>query len=162
MTNLFHRGQYERNVPLSLNQNINDPDGLPQIFSQNNGYLLKPRLHDASNTSNVGHWKHSTHRVADVRMTNGQFPTLALEGNRPSVGFFVALQRVPNVGSKRVQTFVARLHDATYCNESQGVPAVIRGSVFLIKNNKVRSVCRFDKKTYYFSLNIRRIHVENC
>ncbi len=35
---------------------------------------VKPRLHDALNTSNVGYWKHSTHRVAEARMTNDERP----------------------------------------------------------------------------------------
>ncbi len=38
------------------------------------GSLLKPRLHNASNTFNVGYWKHSTHRVAEARMTNDEQP----------------------------------------------------------------------------------------
>ncbi len=36
---------------------------------------VKPQLHDASNTSNVGHWQHSTHRVvAEVRTKNDERP----------------------------------------------------------------------------------------
>ncbi len=38
------------------------------------GAILKLRLHDASNTSNVGYWKHSTHRVAEAQMTNDKRP----------------------------------------------------------------------------------------
>ncbi len=37
-------------------------------------------------------------------MTNGQLPTLALEGNRAAVGFFVPLQRMPRVGMQTVAT----------------------------------------------------------
>ncbi len=36
--------------------------------------IVKPRLQDASNTFNVGYWKHSTHRVAEGRMTNDERP----------------------------------------------------------------------------------------
>ncbi len=35
---------------------------------------VKPWLHDASNTSNVGSWKHSTDRVAEAQMTNDERP----------------------------------------------------------------------------------------
>ncbi len=43
-------------------------------YKEDENDFLKPRLHDASNTSNVGHRKHSTHRVAEVRMTNDKWP----------------------------------------------------------------------------------------
>ncbi len=89
---------------------------------------VKPRLHDEANTSNVGHWKHSTHRVAEARMTNGQLPTLALEGNRLAVGFLSRFKGTPNVGTNICE---GSLHGYTMrrVQESEGVPAVIRGSV---------------------------------